>query len=804
MNHILKNDRIYVEHSEGIIKRLKMKRSRGGWIDVFFHQTYKTGPAWQIDNIPVKMEPDAEYLHAYCGEKDGMCYRIRYSILEDGILNIHASVENKMESDKCFDAASLVLGINTYMEAAYESYKNLFFPTLLRCEKTHLWGYFQSPSNQVLAIAVDAPVSSYRLDYESGEHRIHTAILDLMQKNETLPERHPHSNALLKAGECRSWNVKLKLCEEIHQVKEDITKMISVPTIEISKYTVSRGESTEVTVYSVVPVTSVMVDKLVYANVPNVRSKDGETDTRENAYVRQDILTNPKTSGNRYTFVFTPAAGEGVYRLRTESNGYQAEAMVTQRNSWKWYMEHAKQAAIEHPAKAADCCESWYGLFSGYLGKKYFPNAEQDAKIDEIFDNVYQVIGYDEEGIPNNNPMRIQNHSTTVSILTDKYEASGELSDLEKAVKIADYLVNQKQTADGAYQGPGGDYTSVVYPAKSIMELMYHEKALSETAREDRRVWEVRFRRHYDSVKRAMDHLIAVDGELHTEGQQTFEDGVFACSATQLSEFALYHPEGSEEREKYKAGAASYMRKHEALEQQLIPDSRMNGGTLRFWEAQYDTLVTAEPNNMMNSPHGWSAWNIYALFNMYELTGEAEYLRKGMNAIGSCAQLMGFDGNLYWAFIADPYIKGILTVQKRRDSSEYGEKASRSVILGETYVDMITDWWKTPKGLNVRGYLGQGGSCDNDVHEIFKAIEANVLTKAYVIENEDGTFETYNCTAKRADEETVRVRADSEELTSEIHFNMKTETSKCQIIFSAGTEVNTFVKRGMSVVEKKL
>ncbi|MFR8530580.1 MAG: hypothetical protein ACLVDB_05335 [Anaeromassilibacillus sp.] len=57
----------------------------------------------------------------------------------------------------------------------------------------------------------------------------------------------------------------------------------------------------------------------------------------------------------------------------------------------------------------------------------------------------------------------------------------------------------------------------------------------------------------------------------------------------------------------------------------------------------------------MNSPHGWSAWNIYALFNLYELTGDQQYLERGMNAMGSCAQLMGFDGTLRWAFIADPY-----------------------------------------------------------------------------------------------------------------------------------------------------
>ena len=77
------------------------------------------------------------------------------------------------------------------------------------------------------------------------------------------------------------------------------------------------------------------------------------------------------------------------------------------------------------------------------------------------------------------------------------------------------------------------------------------------------------------------------------------------------------------------------MNYHTSHQQSIIPDSRMNGGTLRFWEAQYDVemQLTGDSPNMMNSPHGWSAWNIYALFNLYELTGDQQYLERGMNAM---------------------------------------------------------------------------------------------------------------------------------------------------------------------------
>lgn len=46
--------------------------------------------------------------------------------------------------------------------------------------------------------------------------------------------------------------------------------------------------------------------------------------------------------------------------------------------------------------------------------------------------------------------------------------------------------------------------------------------------------------------------------------------------------------------------------------------------------------------------------NIYGLFHLYELTGEVRYLERGMNAMGACAQLMGLDGTLRWAFVPDP------------------------------------------------------------------------------------------------------------------------------------------------------
>ncbi len=808
LDETIHTDSWEIDHTGGQVCTLKTKIA-GEMYEIPMRQDQYSGFTWKWNGKKILMTAADKnesgrmtYQGTYKDNGQDLTFTMSYDVNDKDQMVVSASVKNNQNEEVDVDTASISLGFDTYM-ASYPEYNDQLFPTMMRCEKTHAWGYFSTPSGRLLTFATDSPVASYTMNYESGAHRIYSASLDVLKSGE-LPARHPQDMNKLEANEEKTWNIYFKPVDTLHglnEVKSTIADNTQIPVFDADRYTVGEGESTKISVYSDKPVEEVKVDKLENGNAPNVRSKDGETDTKTTAYIPQATLTDPQVNGNCYTFIFDPKEGAGVYRLTVNNGAYESEAMITERNTWKWYMQNAKEAAVDHPAKAADCCESWYGLYSAYLGQKYFPNEEQDAKIDANFADVYSVIGYDENGVPKNNASRIQNHSTTVGILTDKYEAQGNIEDLEKAVKIADWLIDNKQDENGAYIGPTGDYTSVIYPAKSIMELMYAEKELARSDREDQDVWQARYDRHYDSVKRAMDNLVRLGGDLHTEGQITLEDGAVACSATQLSEFALMHPEGSKDRQKYQDGAKLYLDLHESLEQRLIPDSRMNGGSLRFWEAQYDTLVTANPNNMMNSPHGWTAWSIYAQFNMYELTGDQEYLERGMNALGSCVQLMGFDGNLYWAFIADPQIKATLSVQKPGDTSEYGEKVGRQVTLGETYVDMITDWWKTPQGMNVGGYYGQGGSCDNDVHEIFKAMEELVLTKAYVTENGDGTYETYNCTAEEKDGKLL-VKADEEELTDEIIFNMASDKKTVNVQYSDKTSVETSVESGISHVKK--
>jgi hypothetical protein len=82
---------------------------------------------------------------------------------------------------------------------------------------------------------------------------------------------------------------------------------------------------------------------------------------------------------------------------------------------------------------------------------------------------------------------------------------------------------------------------------------------------------------------------------------------------------------------------------------------------------------------------------------------------------------------------------------------------TREFIIGEQYVDMISDW----QGINTQ---------DNDVHEVFKCIGETVLTHAFIVENQDGTISGYNCKVKRNGNK-LEVYPDEPQVTS-LHCNL--------------------------------
>lgn len=555
-------------------------------------------------------------------------------------------------------------------------------------------------------------------------HRIYTACLDFFKRGK-LPERNP-KQSVLKANTEYNFNIHLVPLNSPCEIYEKLSAICGIPVISSSKYTVELNDRLKFKVYN----------KGEY--LTTIKSPSGKT------VKESDALTE---------------YGQYTVTVKNES-GKECEALFFARKPWDFYLKAARSEAINKPQKASTHCETFYGFFSGFLAQKHYPDKTEDELINKAFDEIFPLMFDKELGVPLTAPTRIQNISAMISVLTDRFEADGNTKHLKIAAKLADYIIS-KQTEDGAYRNKGVHYTCVIYIAKSILELVIAERKcdeLKDTAK-----------RHYASVEKAIDELVRNLECIGTEGEHTLEDGMISCSALQIGMFALLLPE--EEREEYIKAAEHMINIHSCLEQNIIPDARMNGCSLRFWEAQYDVLFKA---NFMNSPHGWTAWTIYAKYYLFELTGKVKYLKEAANSMGACVQLMDLDGNLRWAFCADPYILGrefVKTEEKVDDgylaiphkTTAYRGEFKNDAVLGEEYVDMISGWFRAGEQLVMGGYDhcplidkngeylrvdNQGGCCDNDVHEIFKCLEETFLNKAFCVKDENGELYTLGCIAK--------------------------------------------------------
>ena len=122
-------------------------------------------------------------------------------------------------------------------------------------------------------------------------------------------------------------------------------------------------------------------------------------------------------------------------------------------------------------------------------------------------------------------------------MLVDKYQAYHDVNDLKNASRLADWLMNTWQRKDGAYVNHNTVYTSVIYVAKSMLELTLEGRRLGKTDK----TWAAAARRHYQSAKRAID---LVDPYLKVKQTCSADTGVTEDSLS----FDNPHPELYETR----------------------------------------------------------------------------------------------------------------------------------------------------------------------------------------------------------------------------------------------------------------
>lgn len=719
---------------------------------ISFRDDSYNGPTWYITK-----EGEKKRIHLSQssegqleGNNEGISFTLKTESTENSIV-LKATMTNHSRASFQPQNAGIQLGIDTYMNR-FPEWNHVYFPTLLRCEKTHFWGYFMTPMGEILGIGSPDSIASWHLSYnrlEGGDlgHRIHTANVDLLNEL-PLPDRHPQHLNALKPCESREWTIYLHPVDNLNELKPELSKLCQAPMLEFDKYTIMPNEQCTLKVYHSEPVTV------------NVYSEDNTL-----------VSTLPKTHQSNAEYDIGSFISAGVYTVKvSDDKGKQAEGKFHVRKPWSWYLKEARKEAIRKPQKASTHAESWYGQFSAILAKKYFPDATLDPKAEQNFQEILELMFDTEKAEPFVIPQRIQNTSTMISLLVDYYEVNRQVEDLELASRLADWLI-QNQADDGSYRSAGTEhYSSVIYPVKSLMELLDVEKSLSHHDS----FWKESYERHFQSVERAIDNLLTFKDNIDTEGELTFEDGMISCTALQLALFSYY----TDEPKQYIKAAEELISKHRCLQQRMIPDARMRGATLRFWEAQYDVVIHA---NMMNSPHGWTSWKTYATWYLYQLTGKIAYLRDTMDTIGTSMQMIDINtGNLRWAFVPDPFIK----TKVFEEGASKGEDVYQERVLGEQYVDMISEWWKPEESRLVCGYpfmpmvtkdgvfeIDKTGSCcDNDVHEHFKCLEEVALTSAYIYESTNQKWEYWNCEIKILGD-TIRVFP-HESIVQKVHVNV--------------------------------
>ncbi len=629
------------------------------------------------------------------------------------------------------ECLALDMGIDTYLDK-YPEWNNKFFPSFFRCEKTHFYGYFMGPKENLLGVYLKSPVASYANEYNPTDtkgygHRIYYTEIDLLC-SVSQPNHHAHCTEL-KAKEKRCYEIYFEQFDDINDWRNS-AKKYGIPIIGAEKFTLEKGEKINL----------------------NILCEDNYS------------LELIAPSGKRLTD-FT-ATEYGLYELTLKTEGgLVSTAKFYCRKPYEWYLKNARLEAINKPPHATTHSESWYGFFSGFLAQKHYPDKELDGIIGAMFDEIVPYM-FDFEDIgPKLLTERVQNAATLISLLVDRYEADPESNKeyLSLASRFGDWLMT-RQKEEGGYYRNEILYTCVIYPAKSMLELTDAEE------KEGSEYFKAAAKRHFDSATKAIDNLVDKLEDIETEGEHTLEDGMISCSALQIALYALKLPK--EKRQKYIDAAEHMIGVHRCLEQLETPDCRARGGSIRYWEAQYDILFI---KNLQTSPHGWSAWLLYALYYLYLLTAKKEYLTLFMDGMGAAIQLMNLEGELRWAFVTDPWILTEEAICPDFDKPiKNAYKSVKTKIpayegkfvpakTGEDYLPMISGWYQTGEGTPVNGghywcplflenetleVSHQGGCCDNDVHEIFKCLEETVLKKAFIHQNEDGSLICYNCKAE--------------------------------------------------------
>lgn len=715
------------------------------------------GPSWAgvklhaVPGAPLRFagrSGEAEYTLAYRDEK--------------GRLTINAGLRNLGSQPLTAQPrVRLTLGMDQEMKDP-RTYFQIFFPTLLRCEPTHFWGYFQNPNGQVLAIGSPDPIASWAHGYKGLGHRIITSHLDLLHAL-PLPPRHPQTLGALAPSETRSWRIVLQPVGAMDEVPETVAAICEAPAFGLDRTTAAPGETVELTVHH--------------------SGGARPTVTMSDATGKEWPLPPPRDHSEALRYAFAAPEATGLVTLSAVAGEKRTEALLNVRRPWGWYLRQARSEALRMQQKPMKHREGWLGFFSAYWAQVYYPDPAKLKETEEKFQAFFaQMVDPATGHFYTNKPTwpdRPQNSSWMLGLLVSRYAATRNLEHLEQAAQWGDDFIRRFQKPDGAFSHGKNSYGALTLGTKFLMELVTLEQASDAGAPAGQQRFGKSIELQLHAIDRAVSNLEKVKDMGNTEGEQTYEDSQAGSAWSLLAMHALTSADAAMQA-RYLAGSLEVRARHECLTQALIPDGRMRGGTLRWWEAQYDILTTP---NMMSSPHGWTMRSQFGALYLYLLTGEERFLNAACNAMGACAQAIDQQtGTLRWAFVPDPYVEAQQFVP---DPEKPGKGKRVPAIVGEQWVPMISDWWRVPEGQVGNGPGGrrsQGWSCDNDVHEHFRVMAEQFVPNAFVLERADGTLRAWNCRVEQKGERLEVVPA--EPVVSRVHLNLR-KAHRVGILFSS-------------------
>ena len=307
-----------------------------------------------------------------------------------------------------------------------------------------------SPLGKILSISSPDPIASWSHNYSKSwgnapylynGHRITSVNLDLVNRL-PLPERHPLNLWQILPGKKKSFKIYLDEVEKLEDVSTTIRNFTKAPFIKMTNTSCEPKETFDFWVES---------DSEPQVIITSPKGKSFEV---------KGILSNSHT----YKYSLHNTDSEGLYSVNAIGiNGKISEATFYVRKPYSWYMQQAMEAVIEYPQKASKSHnESWYGFYTIYAGGKHFKNNPNIEKADKQFLKIFPKVFHEKDYVPLDFTYRIQNTSSMIGILVDRYQLFGDYSDLDKAISLSHFLL-ESQTPDGAYRAAHKThYTSVV------------------------------------------------------------------------------------------------------------------------------------------------------------------------------------------------------------------------------------------------------------------------------------------------------------------------------------------------------